>query len=223
MMEEKKKIKLLALGAIAFVIIASAIGVGYSQFASFVSNENAMENDYVTINITTAGGDNLTDGVMFDYTANYDTFTDYGNNIQYMLQADDQRIALNDEPYKFIIDGPKDDAVYKVSAKMSSIKALYEDSGMTKRCYYIIELSDGVKTYESTPLTNSQLYVFKDGENIANLPNGEYELMIYLEMDTEPDVFQGSGPYVPVDKTKFVDQFTTDGIILTFRAEPPAA
>ena len=225
-MKNNDKLKIMILGTFTVICAIAFIGAAYSQFATYESVDNSTGNDYVTITMTTNDDQPVSDGIMFRYVQDYDTYTDHDNSITYrMLCEDDSKfIQLNESPYKFTINSNDGEGTYKVSAKMPGVHQLFEDHSKTKQCYFILELKNNENTYQTTAVPNSNAliqFTNIDPLKSSNLSTGTYEFNVYLKMFTTPIAHAMSDWSIVVDKEFFVDQFTVTDVSITFRAEPP--
>ena len=218
-MTEERNHKAIAAAVVVLLAAVSLVGIAYAYSASYTLTDSSTENSFVTLTMTTGSDQPVGNNVLFTYEQGYDTYTDSGNNITYRLLADHKRIKLNTDSYKLIISGTDDDGTYSIKAAMPVLPTLYEDDSQQKPCKFVLVLK-GTNTYEAE-LSAPGVTVFSNiGEGDGGLPLGTYTFDIYLELATTPSPHQGSDPCVAVSKAKFVDNFVTTNIDITFTAEP---
>ncbi len=214
--EKRAEKKRILIACLFLLLILSFAAIAYANSAWVSSGNNRTSNDFVVITMTDSEGNTITDGILFDYAQDYDTYTDHQNNTVFRLLTDEREIRLHDGFYLLTISDSKGiGGTYSLSMRMP-VPTLYETDVQENPCRFSVKLTDAETSEVYTAETSDSSAVDFDKE----IPAGTYRMEISLNMRTVPSSHDDSDLCIQVDRTNFVDRFPKDDIRLTFSAVP---
>lgn len=222
------RIRLVSVAIAAMMLVAAIVGVGYAYKALFTSNGNSIANDYVTIN------DGVQDTAVLNYRQDYVTYSVDGD-VMYRLctgMATDL-VKLTDDPYPLKIRDSRAVSNAYTLKVTADLPTLYEDDEGNDWCRFVFELrqhSGELRWFGLNTMGSSEFMFYLDegleqdsvmgeGEQLASLMTGDYDLDVYLKLCTVGDAAGGKPYGVFVDKENFVDEFGTEEFSITFTTE----